>query len=102
MQQPPVNIFKAWSVRCFFLWSGNLLLGTSKPQARHTQRLLDDLKTCGVTDLISLYQELSHEIHGAPWYGNSVKVHASKLSKKEHACLIKKLVDHLGLKMESL
>lgn len=66
-----------------------------------TRKLHDQLEKCNCEELIGLYSELSHEIHGRPWSGESVKVMAEYLSRKYY-CMIEFFASELKLSVDKI
>ena len=65
------------------------------PETSKCYLLVQSAKKCGC-DLQSLYVTLCSSIHGAPWYGSSIKIF-SKALREEDTCLLKAIADDMSL-----
>jgi len=65
------------------------------PETSKCYLLVQSAKRCGC-DLQSLYLTLCNSIHGAPWYGSSIKIF-SKALREEDTCLLKAIADDMSL-----
>ena len=65
------------------------------PETSKCYLLVQSAKRCGC-DLQSLYVTLCSSIHGAPWYGSSIKIF-SKALREEDTCLLKAIADDMSL-----
>ncbi len=50
-------------------------------------------------EMLDLFNTLSNAVHGAPWYGDSVRVMGKHLSAKQ-MCLVRSLCDLLRLEID--
>ena len=71
--------------------------GDLKSDMKKTEEFLAASKKCGLKpgDFYNLYGVLSHDIHGYPWSGNSVKV--LDMSNTAYVCFIKELAALMSL-----
>lgn len=53
---------------------------------------------CGLEDVALLHEELCREIHGYPWSGEGVRMHADLLKKKGFSCYLTKILSRHDLK----
>ena len=65
------------------------------PETSKCYLLVQSAKRCGC-DLQSLYVTLCSSIHGAPWYGSSIKIFSKEL-REEDTCLLKAIADDMSL-----
>ncbi len=65
------------------------------------RNFLDWLKECGCTDPLALYAKLCSGIHGAVWYGPSVRIYRNKLLEVEY-CIMGKMTNQLGVVLDDV
>jgi hypothetical protein len=99
------DIFKATSkVRKITLFSlqpfsyFSILLDLTGSQHHYAKGMVDAIAHCDFDprNLVSLYSELSSEIHGAPWSGPGVEINVKNLqggATGTSACLLLKIAD---------
>ena len=72
-------------------------------KGKFTERFLKCANECNykLDELPDLYNTLSEEIHGQPWYGPTVVAHFEAIDDEAERCFIKGFVTDMGIDISS-